>query len=225
MNAVAPTPVRQEEFARTLGRVLSRLAVVPLPGAAVRTLFGEMGEATLWEGVKELVPSSPTSRLTPAWKLLLFPLKSDADIGNCMVDMKERGIRMRSTWRLVGFLLVLGMVLGARAEPPSYRLPGRELDSKEPWDAFLGRAAHFAIGRQYRVQHPTNIVFLDTVNLSTIVKDGELGDPERLPEFVRRLRPDITDVRALVLFEIKPDNTMMRGSKKAENRRGATWRL
>ncbi|HEX8438600.1 hypothetical protein [Archangium sp.] len=56
------------------------------------------------------------------------------------------------------------------------------------------------------MQHPTNAVFLDTVNLFTIVKDGELGDPERLPEFVRRLRPDITDTRALVLFEIKPDN-------------------
>ncbi|WNG24609.1 TIGR01777 family protein [Cystobacter fuscus] len=54
VNAVAPTPVRQEEFARTLGRVLSRLAVVPLPGAAVRTLFGEMGEATLLGGARVL---------------------------------------------------------------------------------------------------------------------------------------------------------------------------
>jgi hypothetical protein len=123
-----------------------------------------------------------------------------------MVDKKERGIRMRSTRRLAGFLLVLGMVLGAQAEPPSFRLSGRKPDSKEPWRAFLGKAAHFAIGRQYRVQHPTNVIFLNTVNLFTIVKDGELGDPERLPEFVRRLRPDITDTRALVLFEIKPDN-------------------
>ena len=55
------------------------------------------------------------------------------------------------------------------------------------------------------MQNPFNRVFLDTVNLSTIVKDGELGDPERLSKFVRLLRPDITDTRALVLFEIKPD--------------------
>jgi hypothetical protein len=123
-----------------------------------------------------------------------------------MLDMKEHAIRARSTWRLAGFLLVLVAALGAQAEPPSSTLPGRKPDSKEPWGAFLGRAAHFAIGRQYSVQHPTNAVFLDTVNLSTIVKAGELGDPERLPEFVRRLRPDITDTRALVLFEIKPDN-------------------
>jgi len=32
-----------------------------------------------------------------------------------------------------------------------------------------------------------------------------LGDAERLSEFVRRLRPDITDTNALVLFEIKLD--------------------
>ncbi|HYO51830.1 TIGR01777 family oxidoreductase [Archangium sp.] len=47
VNAVAPNPVRQEELARTLGRVLSRPALVPLPAAAVRTLFGEMGQETL----------------------------------------------------------------------------------------------------------------------------------------------------------------------------------
>jgi uncharacterized protein (TIGR01777 family) len=47
VNAVAPNAVRQEELARTLGQVLSRPAVVPLPAAAVRTLFGEMGNETL----------------------------------------------------------------------------------------------------------------------------------------------------------------------------------
>ncbi|OJT18407.1 hypothetical protein BO221_40780 [Archangium sp. Cb G35] len=59
---------------------------------------------------------------------------------------------------------------------------------------------------EYRVQHPTNAVFLDTVNLFTIVGKGKLGNPKRLSEFVRLLRPDITDTDALVLFEIKPDN-------------------
>jgi hypothetical protein len=47
VNAVAPNAVRQEEFARTLGQVLSRPALVPLPASAVRTLFGEMGQETL----------------------------------------------------------------------------------------------------------------------------------------------------------------------------------
>jgi len=130
--------------------------------------------------------------------------------------MNERATRTRSTWRLVGFLLVLGVALVAHAEPPSAKLPGRKPDTKEPWGAFLGRAAHEAIGRQYRVQHPTHAVFLDTVNLSTIVEEGRLGDPERLSKFVRRLRPDITDTRALVLFEIKPDNEDGRKEGRAQ---------
>ncbi|QRO02659.1 hypothetical protein JRI60_24495 [Archangium violaceum] len=55
------------------------------------------------------------------------------------------------------------------------------------------------------MQHPSSVVFLNTASLSTIVKEGRLGDPERLTERVRLLRPDITDTRLLVLFEIKPN--------------------
>ena len=111
---------------------------------------------------------------------------------------------------LAGFLLVLLAALGAQAEPPSYKFPGRKPDSKEPWGAFLGRAAHEAIGRAYRVQHPSRVVFLNTVSLVDIVKEGRLGDSKRLSEFVRRLCPDITDTDALVLFEIKPDDEASR---------------
>jgi len=120
--------------------------------------------------------------------------------------MKSSGSRTRSTLGLTGFLLVFVAALGARAEPPSSKLPGRKPDSREPWGAFLGKAAHDAIGREYRVQHPSNVVFLDNVNLYKIVGVGKLGDPERLSEFVRLLRPDITDTVALVLFELKPDD-------------------
>ena len=42
--------VRQADFARTLGRVLSRPAVVPVPALAVKTLFGKMGEEVLLAG-------------------------------------------------------------------------------------------------------------------------------------------------------------------------------
>lgn len=47
VNVVAPTPVRNAEFARTLGRVLHRPAVLPVPAFALRALFGEMADATL----------------------------------------------------------------------------------------------------------------------------------------------------------------------------------
>jgi hypothetical protein len=122
-----------------------------------------------------------------------------------MSDMKNRGTELRSSLGLAGLLLVLVAALGAQAEPPSSKLPGRKPDSKEPWGAFLGKAAHEAIGRAYIVQHPFNAVFFNTISLYRIVARGKLGDPERLSELVRLLRPDITDTDALVLFEVKPD--------------------
>ncbi|HEX5746643.1 MAG TPA: hypothetical protein VFZ09_10380 [Archangium sp.] len=124
--------------------------------------------------------------------------------------MRRSGSRTGRTWGLAGFLVVLVAALGAWAEPPASKLPGRKPDSKEPWGPFLGKAAHDAIGKEYRLQHPSNTVFLGTINLYKIVEQGKLGDPERLSEFVRLLRPDITDTRALVLFEIKPDNEASR---------------
>ncbi|HEV2380891.1 MAG TPA: TIGR01777 family oxidoreductase [Terriglobia bacterium] len=47
VNVVAPEPLTNREFARTLGRVLGRPALLPLPAFAVRLLFGEMGDALL----------------------------------------------------------------------------------------------------------------------------------------------------------------------------------
>ncbi|HYO57111.1 hypothetical protein [Archangium sp.] len=116
---------------------------------------------------------------------------------------------------MAGFLLVLVAALGAQAEPPSSTLPGRKPDSKEPWGAFLGKAAHYATGRAYRVQHPSNRVFLDT-SLSTIVGDGKLGNPKRLSKFVGLLRPDITDIDAFVLFEVKPDDEESRSEGREQ---------
>jgi NAD dependent epimerase/dehydratase family enzyme len=46
-NAVAPEPLPQAEFARTLGRVLHRPAVLPFPTAAVKLLTGGMGDLLL----------------------------------------------------------------------------------------------------------------------------------------------------------------------------------
>lgn len=47
VNGVAPTPVSNVEFTRTLGRVLSRPAIVPMPAFAARLAFGEMADALL----------------------------------------------------------------------------------------------------------------------------------------------------------------------------------
>jgi uncharacterized protein (TIGR01777 family) len=54
VNLVAPNPVAQATFARTLGHVLHRPAVVPLPAFAVRAAFGAMGEEILLGGQRVL---------------------------------------------------------------------------------------------------------------------------------------------------------------------------
>ena len=52
VNMVAPKAVRNAEFATTLAGVLSRPAIFPMPAFAVKTIFGEMGEALLLAGQK-----------------------------------------------------------------------------------------------------------------------------------------------------------------------------
>ena len=47
VNLVSPQPVTNAEFTRALGRVLSRPAVIPLPGVALRAVFGQMAKETI----------------------------------------------------------------------------------------------------------------------------------------------------------------------------------
>lgn len=54
VNATAPAPVANREFARTLGRVLRRPAWAPLPAPLVRLLFGEMGRELLLSSARVL---------------------------------------------------------------------------------------------------------------------------------------------------------------------------
>ena len=52
VNAVAPNPVTNEEFTKTLGEVLYRPTFIPLPEFAVSMIFGEMGDALLLASTK-----------------------------------------------------------------------------------------------------------------------------------------------------------------------------
>lgn len=47
VNLVAPNPVPNAEFARTLGRVLGRPAIAPVPAFALELVFGEMARETV----------------------------------------------------------------------------------------------------------------------------------------------------------------------------------
>ncbi|MEP7077255.1 MAG: DUF1731 domain-containing protein, partial [Acidobacteriota bacterium] len=54
VNSVAPHPVTNEEFTKTLGEVLYRPTILPLPEFAISMVFGEMGDALLLASTKVL---------------------------------------------------------------------------------------------------------------------------------------------------------------------------
>jgi hypothetical protein len=47
VNFVAPAPVTNSVFTKTLGKVLSRPTIFPIPAFGVRLMFGEMADALL----------------------------------------------------------------------------------------------------------------------------------------------------------------------------------
>jgi NAD dependent epimerase/dehydratase family enzyme len=57
VNAVAPNPVRNCEYTKTLARVLHRPAVVPVPSIGPRLLLGEQGARELAEANQRVVPT------------------------------------------------------------------------------------------------------------------------------------------------------------------------
>lgn len=67
-NAAAPHPVTNQEFTKTLGNVLNRPTILPLPGFAIKLMFGEKGESLLLQG-QRVVPQ----RLEAAGFVFHFP--------------------------------------------------------------------------------------------------------------------------------------------------------
>jgi len=49
---VSPNPVTNYEFTKTLGKVLHRPTVLPLPKFLIKLIFGEMGEELLLSSIK-----------------------------------------------------------------------------------------------------------------------------------------------------------------------------
>lgn len=50
VNATAPEPVTNAEFAKAVGRAVRRPSWLPVPGFALRVMFGELAQAALIEG-------------------------------------------------------------------------------------------------------------------------------------------------------------------------------
>lgn len=54
INATTPNPVTNEKFTKTLGNVLNRPTIIPIPAFGIKLLFGEKGETLLLEGARVL---------------------------------------------------------------------------------------------------------------------------------------------------------------------------
>jgi uncharacterized protein len=76
VNGTAPEPVRNREFAHTLGRMLHRPAWMPVPALALRVLFGELGEALL--GSHRVLPERANAAGYPFTYPRLSPALADA---------------------------------------------------------------------------------------------------------------------------------------------------
>ncbi len=81
INLTAPAPVRNREFAQALGKALHRPAGLPLPAAAVRLMFGEMGETVLLSG----------QRVYPKRALALGYAFRQPEIGAALAAVAGRG--------------------------------------------------------------------------------------------------------------------------------------
>lgn len=83
VNAVAPHAVTNSEFTKTLGRVLKRPTVVPMPALAARLALGEMADALLLASTrvepKELIRSGYQFRQPTLESALRHMLGRDAE--------------------------------------------------------------------------------------------------------------------------------------------------
>ncbi len=98
-----------------------------------------------------------------------------------------------------------------------YNVPGRNPDSRMPWELFLGGASHRLITYMYGVNYPRSKAYYNRVTIQDIVTEEGLGDKTLLLPDERKTCPDITDITRLVLFEVKPwhEQGLLEGREKA----------
>jgi uncharacterized protein (TIGR01777 family) len=111
LNLVAPQEVRCADFARTLGRVLNRPSVLPLPAAAARLMLGEMADALLLASARvrpaglrgSATPSGsrPRHRHPACHRLRAAPAGIRARLG---IDLGDQGVKpsIGAPWQVAG---------------------------------------------------------------------------------------------------------------------------
>lgn len=73
VNGTAPNPVTNIVFTKTLGNVLNRLTLMPMPAIVVKLMMGQMGEELLLSG-KKVVPK----KITQQGYIFKYPKLEDA---------------------------------------------------------------------------------------------------------------------------------------------------
>jgi uncharacterized protein (TIGR01777 family) len=76
VNATAPNPVTNREFAKALGRAIRRPAFMPAPGFALKLLLGEMADALLLSGQRAVPAKAERLGYTFRFKTLDDALRS-----------------------------------------------------------------------------------------------------------------------------------------------------
>jgi NAD dependent epimerase/dehydratase family enzyme len=94
VNAVGPKPVTNLEFTKTLGRVLARPTIFPVPGFMARLAFGEMANDLLLASTRVL----PKALLESGYQFMYPDLEHALRhlLGNCPTGNGNDSIK-RST--------------------------------------------------------------------------------------------------------------------------------
>ncbi|HZI06419.1 MAG TPA: hypothetical protein VEZ71_20470, partial [Archangium sp.] len=113
-----------------------------------------------------------------------------------------------------------GPAAGGESSGPTlqgYNVPGRNPDSRMPWQLFLGGASHRLIAYRYGVNHPDTRAYFNKEPIAAILGDTGIGRASLLLPDERKLCPDITDITRRVLFEIKPwhEQGLLEGREEA----------
>lgn len=89
VNVVAPEILTNAQFTRTLGSVLHRPTILPMPATAVRFLFGQMGDEVLL-GSKRVLPARLVdSGFEFAWPHLLDALTHELGAGEAIPEVRH----------------------------------------------------------------------------------------------------------------------------------------
>ena len=74
VNATAPVPVTQREFARSLGKVLNRPAILPLPAVIAELVLGEFAREVLLNGQRVVPAVAQSAGFSFSYPQLLLAL-------------------------------------------------------------------------------------------------------------------------------------------------------